>query len=752
MQRTSPASPTAAVQSPRPPSRNSSLVARWLFVLSTLLLAVVISTTALGSSVKENWWTLAAYLGVYSIAALSAILAARTNLRTASEAPRNSEQKRRALAWTALIAYALVVPAAIAAGALTRPQLNSGSFSYLLNELIAFAAYPAAVAAIVAFTRQLGRHSRSVRALDLAIVVGATVAFAGFVYLRRTADGLMTGETANALYFVLIPVGALAVLLAGTWLILDRHARRIDTALALVLAAIATSSLADLSSWLPGLSIQGLNAGLWATAMWILTAGAMVDVVSPVLVDAYNKENVRHPGYSLVPAISGALVALALLGDARNHADDASQFLLYGLVLVMLLVIARLFSVLHENQRLLDRQRKQDARFRSLVRRSSDALLIVRPDDRLIYHSPALASVFGMDDSNVLGTSVLQLVSPEDRQAVDTLLHHVQRTEGRRAAAVVRSAGIPTHWVELVVTDQADDPDIGGFVIAARDVTRRRLLEGRLAQAEKLEAVGRLAGGIAHDFNNMLTAILGYADLVEQSAARGRVDVQDVQEIQRAARRSAELTRQLLAFARRQMVAPRELDAGEIVSGMDRMLRRLLGGSVALELAFECHPWMILADPSQIEQIVLNLALNARDAMPDGGRLHVHLSQAVISTGPPPVGIAGDLESMPAGDYVRLRVQDSGIGIDTSHLDRIFEPFFTTKGEGLGTGLGLATVYGITKQANGFVGVDTAPGHGTTFDIYFPRAVPGTGAQVLTPESQEAVFEQPDARGVTSRA
>lgn len=730
MHRPSPDSATAAVSVQQLPDRPRSLAAGSLFVLATLLLTVVVGAMAVGEGIPASPWTRAAYIVLYLVAALAALMASAAALR--SQNGTDAERRRRASAWLALVAYALVVPAAIAAGAAI-PNDDRTSIGSVLNELIAFCAYPAAVGAILAFNRPRARHSRSVRTLDLAIVVTAIVTFAGFVYLRRTADGLMTEDTANVLYFVLVPVGALAVLLAATWLVLDRHVRRIDTALALVLGAIATSSIADLSSWVPGLSISGLNAGLWGTAMWILTAGAVVEVLSPVILELDGEEATRNHGYSLIPVLSGALVALALLGDARNHSDDAGRFLIYGLVAVMLLVITRLFSALHENQVLLDRQQKQDARFRSLVRRSSDALLIVRPDDRLIYHSPALSRVFGLDDSNVLGTSVLNLISPDDRHAVDRLLHHVRRTESERAAAVVRSAAIPAHWVELVVTDQADDPDIGGFVIAARDVTRRRLLEGRLAQAEKLEAVGRLAGGVAHDFNNMLTAILGYADLVEQSAARGRVDVQDVQEIQRAARRSAELTRQLLAFARRQMVAPREIDASETVSAMDRMLRRLLGNSVRLELDFDSQPWRVLADPSQIEQIVLNLALNARDAMPDGGVLNIQLNRVEIQAGSPPVGIAGDLESMPAGQYVRLRVQDSGVGIGIEHLDRIFEPFFTTKGDGMGTGLGLATVYGITKQANGFLGVDTVPGQGTTFEIYFPRAIPGQGASVPTP-------------------
>lgn len=692
-----------------------------LVTMTALLAAVVAGATY---AERPDWWWLP-YNAVYLLAAFAASAAARSAHTNSSGS--EEERMRRSRGWVAMTVYALVVPAATLLGFL--PGQDPTTVVGLLNDIVAFAAYPAAVIAILSFTRPRADIPNSTRILDLSIVVAATLSFAGYMYLRRTSEGLLTADGPHFVYFVLIPIGALAVLLAATWLVLDLRGRSMDGALALVLGAIATSTVADLTAWVPGFEIAALNPGLWATAMWILAAGATLEVASPASLDR-EADSGEAVGYSFIPALAASVVIIAMLNEARRSQDYAGRYLVYGLVAVMLLVIARLFSIVYENRRLLVRQREADARFRSLVRRSSDALLVVRPDDRIGYHSPALASVFGLQVSDGLGLPILDLVARDDVPAVGRLLRAARHEGETRSAVLVRSAGSGIRWVELVAANHADDPDIGGIVIAARDVTERRLLENRLAQAEKLESVGRLAGGVAHDFNNMLTAILGNADLVEQSAARGQVDLDDIREIQRAARRSAELTQQLLAFARRQMVEPREILADTVVESMDRMLRRLLGPSITLQLEPQSTPWQVVADPSQLEQIVLNLALNARDAMPDGGELSVSLTRTTVQPGAHPVGSTGDLESMPDGEYVHLRVRDTGHGIAAEHLDRLFEPFFTTKAEGMGTGLGLATVYGITKQAGGFLGVDSLPGRGTVFDIYFPRAEPG--AQVTT--------------------
>jgi signal transduction histidine kinase/CheY-like chemotaxis protein len=262
----------------------------------------------------------------------------------------------------------------------------------------------------------------------------------------------------------------------------------------------------------------------------------------------------------------------------------------------------------------------------------------------------------------------------------------------------------------------------------------RKQLEQRFYQAQKMDAVGRLAGGIAHDFNNMLTAILGYCELLLDDPAISDSQRGDVLEIQKAGKTAAQLTRQLLAVSRREVVEPSVLDMNAIVSAMDRMLHRLVGEHIdmAATLAPDLH--LVKADRGQIEQVILNLTVNARDAMPDGGCIsietaNVHLPEGVVSTH----------LSAPAGDYVMLTVKDTGSGITPDVVEHLFEPFFTTKDRGKGTGLGLATVYGIVKQGNGGILVETTIGKGTTFRIYFRQsdervaAVAQTAAPVVEP-------------------
>jgi nitrogen-specific signal transduction histidine kinase/CheY-like chemotaxis protein len=283
--------------------------------------------------------------------------------------------------------------------------------------------------------------------------------------------------------------------------------------------------------------------------------------------------------------------------------------------------------------------------------------------------------------------------------------------------------------------------------------TERDRLAEELRHAQKMEAMGRLAGGVAHDFNNLLTVILSCSMAVREDVAAGRTpDPEDVEAIHAAGERARDLTRQLLAFARKQVIQPAALDLGEAVRRAERLLRRVLGEDVELEVGTETSPWPVFCDPGQIEQVLMNLAVNARDAMPSGGRL----SLSIQNVSAPGNGAAA--RGRP-GDWVALAVRDTGVGMDPTVKAHLFEPFFTTKPAGSGTGLGLATVYGIVEQAGGFLHVVSAPGQGTTVEVWLPRSDRPTAAPAATmplharrgSETVMAVEDDPLVRALTVR-
>ena len=264
-----------------------------------------------------------------------------------------------------------------------------------------------------------------------------------------------------------------------------------------------------------------------------------------------------------------------------------------------------------------------------------------------------------------------------------------------------------------------DDDPANGYVVTFADMTDRKRLEAQLMQSQKMEAVGRLAGGVAHDFNNMLTAIKSYSQLLLQDVAADDARHKDIQEIDLAADRAARLTRQLLAFSRQQMLQPRVLDVNQTVSELEKMLQRLLLKDITLStrLAPELHA--VRADAGQLEQVIVNLVVNARDAMPDGGRLTVRTQNVAIDAASAREGWSFEVHP---GAYVLISVTDTGLGMDEATKSRIFEPFFTTKDRHKGTGLGLSTVYGIVKQSGGYIRVISAPGQGSTFEVFLPVA------------------------------
>jgi PAS domain S-box-containing protein len=366
--------------------------------------------------------------------------------------------------------------------------------------------------------------------------------------------------------------------------------------------------------------------------------------------------------------------------------------------------------------------------FRSMIEHSSDIIFQLSRDGTIEYASPSLMRVLGREPAELVGQSGFVHVHPDDEAPLrDGMLRSFSRDESLPPVIPFRAQSATLEWVTLeAVSRPYIEPDgTPHLIMAARDVRERRRLETELLAARRLESIGRLAGGVAHDFNNLLTAVIGNLTLIRERPSSAEFG-ENLDEIEQSVRRGADLTRRLLAFARRQMIEPRVLKLPPQVTEMERLLRRLIGERIKLEVHLPLDLWAVRVDPLALEQMIVNLAVNARDAMPEGGTLRINATNLTIGTaGHTALGIA-------AGDWVRLNVEDTGVGIAEDVIPHIFEPFFTTKGDS-GTGLGLATVHGAVSQAGGHARVESAPGRGTTFSIYLPRIVTATPTPVGTP-------------------
>jgi two-component system, cell cycle sensor histidine kinase and response regulator CckA len=363
--------------------------------------------------------------------------------------------------------------------------------------------------------------------------------------------------------------------------------------------------------------------------------------------------------------------------------------------------------------------RASEERFRALVENSSDALLLIDAEGRITYLTASSERHLGWPSTQMVRRSIFDYIHPDDRDLVGTQLAETLSNPLRPVSQEVRFQHADGDWriMEGVAVNRLGDPSVGAIVVNARDITERRKLEAQLRQSQKMEAVGQLAGGVAHDFNNLLTAILGYCSLILDDVPEGSPMRQDLMEIQSAGERAASLTRQLLAFSRRQMLQPQVVDINTLVRQLEKLLRRLISEDVELVTALGSDLRPVRIDPASVEQILVNLAVNARDAMPLGGQLTIETANVEIDEAYVVTHVA-----MKPGPYVMMAVGDTGLGMDATTRARVFEPFFTTKERGGGSGLGLATVYGMVKQSGGDIWVYSEPGHGTVFKVYLPPA------------------------------
>jgi len=336
---------------------------------------------------------------------------------------------------------------------------------------------------------------------------------------------------------------------------------------------------------------------------------------------------------------------------------------------------------------------------------------------RVTSWNPSAERLFGYSRDEALGKHASFIVPAQYRQQVEQVWQQlITRKGGSRSTndnLTKNGRVITCEWYNTPLVDEADR--VLGVASFVQDITERVALEERFRQAQKMEAIGRLAGGVAHDFNNLLTVILGYAQILSDGLPPGRL-ADSTAQIRSSAQRAAGITRQLLAFSRKQVLSPRIIDLNDILLNLDSLLRRLIGEDIEVIAQLARDLGRVKADPGQIEQVIMNLALNARDAMPHGGKLTLETANAELDE-----AYAGQHPPIAPGRYVMLAVGDTGVGMTPEVQARIFEPFFTTKEVGKGTGLGLSTVYGIIKQSGGYIWVYSEPDKGTTFKIYFPR-------------------------------
>ncbi len=363
-------------------------------------------------------------------------------------------------------------------------------------------------------------------------------------------------------------------------------------------------------------------------------------------------------------------------------------------------------------------------KLQAVVEGSPLPIMALTPDGIVTLWNTAAETVFGWSREEILG-KFNPLVPDEKREEFRALREDVLCKGGFSGVEIVRRRkdGTPVDISLSTAPLRGSHGAVCGIMAVMEDVTDRKRIEGalkssedQLRQAQKMEAIGRLAGGVAHDFNNLLTAIRGYSDLLLLRVGEDSPMRRELEEILKAAERASSLTRQLLAFSRKQVLQPKTVDLNEIVANMDRMMRRLIGEDLDLVTVLQPDLGMVLVDPGQVEQVLMNLVVNARDAMPRGGKVTIETGNMQLGE-----GFSQEHRVVKPGQYVKLSISDTGCGIDEEVKSHLFEPFFTTKEKGKGTGLGLSTVYGIVKQSGGYIWVDSEVGKGSVFKVYFPR-------------------------------
>jgi PAS domain S-box-containing protein len=405
-----------------------------------------------------------------------------------------------------------------------------------------------------------------------------------------------------------------------------------------------------------------------------------------------------------------------------RHDEDASvrlQLAVRGLLgLVLLFDVYAVYQQL-QIHRIRRRLLEREELFQLISENAADMIAVVDANGERLYNSPSYARVLGYTAEDLQKTSPLEQIHADDLPMVlDAAKEAKGSGVGRRIEYRMRRKD--GEWVVLESTASPIRNAAGNvekLVIVNRDISERRHLELQLRQSQKMDAIGRLSGGVAHDFNNLLGVIIGYSEVLQDQIKEGDRLRVCVDQILQAGKRAASLTRQLLAFSRQQVLEPKVLLLNGVVGDMEKMLRRLIGEDVELATKLDTKLGKVRADQGQIEQVIMNLAVNARDAMPEGGQLSIEtcnteIDEVFIKRYPYPVQ---------TGPYILLTVSDTGTGMDDVTKQRIFEPFFTTKEKGKGTGLGLSMVYGVVKQSNGYIDVFSTVGKGTTFKIYLPR-------------------------------
>jgi PAS domain S-box-containing protein len=542
----------------------------------------------------------------------------------------------------------------------------------------------------------------------------------------RDADTRRRGQNV-----LIIALGLIAVILA--LLVASFIRARFDSVPVLIGGIVILSAIGALSRW--GWVEQAALLLVATPLLLILIAVAEAGQVQAA--PFYCVISLLIAGVTLRPrgvglAFCGApitLVGIAALSDGvvQRPIPDGSMLINAVFLTCFAAMIAALgagsatralrnIQIYNQEARVAEQaQHESEERYRLIAEHTSDLIALFDAEGRYLYASPSFRAILGYDPAELIGVEAIELVHPNERALV---IAHGLRTanEGtERATFRMRHTDGSWRWCETFWTATIQQ-GVRYKIAVGRDITERKQLEAQLLQAQKMESIGRLAGGVAHDFNNLLTVIMGSAELALEALSPDDPACGDVRAIQKTAGRAANLTRQLLAFARKQIIEPDLLNLNDLLPDMDRLLRRLIGEDIALVTLPAPNLGIVKVDPGQIEQVLVNLAVNARDAMPNGGKLTIETRNMTLDD-----TYTRQHVGVSAGRYVMLAVSDTGSGMDISVRTRIFEPFFTTKESGKGSGLGLATCYGIVQQHGGHIEVYSEIGIGTSFKIYLPR-------------------------------